>query len=150
LKLKIAWHDPCNLGKMSEPWIHWEGTRGKWGCLVPKEGFSPKEFRRGVNGVYDQPREILSSISGLELLEMPRHHEFSWCCGGHGGAQEAYPELVAYSVSERLEEAKAIGAEAIVSACPYCKQTFLSGLRGSQYSFKIYDITEVISQAISK
>ncbi len=148
--LKTTWHDPCNLGRLSEPWIHWEGTRGKWACLVPKEGFPPKEFRRGVNGIYDQPREILSSIPGLELLEMPRHHEFSWCCGGHGGAQEAYPDLVAYSADERLEEAKAIGAEVIVSACPYCKQTFLSEVKRQGYHFKIYDITEIIAQVISK
>jgi Fe-S oxidoreductase len=81
---------------------------------------------------------------------MPRHHEFSWCCGGHGGATEAYPDLVAYAVSERLEEAKKAGAEAIVSACPYCKQTLLSGVRDRKDSFKIYDITEIIAQAMSR
>jgi glycolate oxidase len=86
----------------------------------------------------------------VEVLEMPRHHEFSWCCGGHGGASEAYPDLVAYSVSERLEEAKSIGAEAIVSSCPYCKQTLLSGVKDRKDSFKVYDITEVIAQAMNK
>jgi len=150
LELKMAWHDPCNLGRMSDPWTHWEGTRGKWACLEPKEGFPPKEFRRGMNGIYDQPRTILSRIPGVEVLEMPRHHEFSWCCGGHGGAPEAYPDLVAYTVSERLEEAKTVGAEAIVSACPYCKQTLLSGTKDRKDSFKIYDITEIIAQAMSR
>ena len=77
IDLKVAWHDPCNLGRMAEPYIHWNGTRGQWGCLQPNEGFQPKEFRRGINGVYDEPRDILASIAGIEVMELKRHHEFS-------------------------------------------------------------------------
>lgn len=146
--LKVAWHDPCNLGRMSEPWTHWEGTREQWGCLKPNEGFRPKEFRRGTSGVYDEPRSILASISGIEWMELKRHHEFSWCCGGHGGVPEAYPDLTSYSVLERLEEAKTTGAEAIVSACPYCKLTFKQGLKNSDYQPQLFDITEIIAEAL--
>ena len=148
IDLKVAWHDPCNLGRMSEPYIHWEGGRGQWGCLEPKEGFQAKEFRRGVFGVYDEPRRILSSIPGLGLVELKRHHEFSFCCGGHGGVPEAYPELTAHTVSERLEEVKESGAEALVSACPYCKETFRAGIREGNHQVRLFDITEIVSEAI--
>ena len=146
--LKVAWHDPCNLGRMSEPYIHWEGDRGQWGCLEPLEGFPSKEFRRGVAGVYDEPRKILSSIAGIELVELKRHHEFSWCCGGHGGVPEAYPELTAHTVSERLEEVKVSGAEALVSACPYCKETFRAGIRERNHQVRLFDITEIVVEAM--
>ena len=148
IDLKVAWHDPCNLGRMSEPYTHWEGDRGQWGCLEPGEGFQSKEFRRGIAGVYDEPRKILSSISGVELIELKRHHEFSWCCGGHGGVPEAYPELTAHAVSERLEEVKISGAEALVSACPYCKETFRAGIRDGNHQFQLFDITEIVSEAM--
>jgi len=146
--LKVAWHDPCNLGRMSEPWIHWEGTRGEWGCLEPKEGYAPKEFRRGTTGVYEGPRNILGNIQGLELVELPRNYENSWCCGGHGGVPEAYPDLMAHAVGERLDEVKKVGAEALVSGCPYCKETFQSGLEGRQDKVQIFDISEIIAEAL--
>lgn len=146
--MKVAWHDPCNLGRMSEPYTHWEGGRGKWGCLEPSDGFKEKSFRRGIKGVYDEPRKILSAMPGLEWEELKRHHEFSWCCGGHGGVPEAYPDLTTYSVNERLEEVKVTGAEAVVSACPYCKETFKKGLKDREQRVEVYDITEIIAEAL--
>jgi len=146
--LKLAWHDPCNLGRMSEPYVHWEGDRGQWGCLEPGQGFAAKQFNRGTSGVYEAPRQILAAIPGVEVLEMKRHHEFSWCCGGHGGAPEAYPELAAYAVSERLEEVKDAGAEGLVSACPYCKRQFQDGFKDRDHQVPVFDITELIAQAL--
>ncbi len=148
LDLKVAWHDPCNLGRMSEPYHHWEGERGKWGCLEPTGKFPAKEFNRGTAGVYDQPRDILAAIPGVEVLELKRHHECSWCCGGHGGVPEAYPDLAAYAVDERLEEVKAVGAEAVVSGCPYCKSQFQAGLKGRDHQVQVFDITELIAGSL--
>ena len=149
IDLKVAWHDPCNLGRMSEPWVEWKGTRGQWGCLRPDEGYPEKEFRRGTSGVYEEPRAILSRIPGIKVEEMVRHHEFAWCCGGHGGVPEAYPELTAYAANERLEEVKATGAEGVVSACPYCKQTLQSAANASGEKIQVFDITELIAEALA-
>ena len=148
LDMKLAWHDPCNLGRMSEPYTHWEGDRGQWGCLEPAKGFEAKQFNRGTAGTYEPPRNILAAMQGVEVLEFKRHHEFSWCCGGHGGVPEAYPDLAAYAVDERLEEAKAVGAEAVVSACPYCKQQFEAGQKKRDHQVQVFDITELIAQAL--
>ena len=70
VNMKVSYHDSCNLGRMSEPWIHWEGKRVKYGCLEPK-----KEFRRGTHGIYQEPRQILKAIPGLDLVEMYRMKE---------------------------------------------------------------------------
>ena len=64
LDMKLAWHDPCNLGHMSEPYTHWEGDRGQWGCLEPSEGFEAKQFNRGTAGTYEPPRNILAAMEG--------------------------------------------------------------------------------------
>ncbi len=37
------------------------------------------------NGMYELPREILKAIPGIELVEMPRNRNRSFCCGGGGG-----------------------------------------------------------------
>ncbi len=59
VNLKLTYHDPCYLGRLSEPWIHWQGQRGTWGRLEPA-----KEFRRGTHGVYQAPRNILQAYKG--------------------------------------------------------------------------------------
>ncbi|MBW1799857.1 MAG: Fe-S oxidoreductase [Deltaproteobacteria bacterium] len=72
------------------------------------------------NGIFDEPREVLNRISGLELIEMPDSREDSLCCGGGGGRiwmetpkGERFSDL-------RVEQAMEVGAEVLVTACPYC------------------------------
>jgi len=140
--MKVTYHDPCNLGRMSEPWIPWEGVRGDWGVFDP-----PRTVRRGIHGVYEPPRDILKAIPGIELVEMVRHHESAWCCGNEAGVKEAFPDVALWTADERLREAASTGAEAIVSCCPACKENFKDALKNGM---KVYDITELIAMAISK
>jgi len=140
--MKVTYHDPCHLGRMSEPWTHWEGSRGEWGLLEPT-----RHFRRGLNGVYEPPRDILRAMPGIELVEMYRHHENAWCCGNNGGVKEAYPDMAAWTASERIREARATGAQAIVTACPACEEIFREV---ADSGMEIYDITDLIVRAIGK
>ena len=97
-------------------------------------------------GLYDQPRDIIKSIPGVELVEMERIKEYAWCCGAGGGVKEAYPDFNTFTAQERIEEAKATGAEALVTACPWCERNFLDTLNGDK--MKVYDIVELVQQAI--
>ena len=138
--MKVTYHDSCGLGRLSEPWYHWEGERGNWGLLIP-----PRDIRRGMNGVYEEPRDILKAIPGLELVEMVRPRDQAYCCGAGGGAREAFPDFALGSAGERLREATHVGAEAIVSACPLCKENFKDA---SKDGLKVYDIAELIAMAV--
>jgi Fe-S oxidoreductase len=143
LPLKVTWHDPCHLGRRSEAHIPWKGTRGKFGRYDP-----PKELRRGTQGVYGPPRNVLRSIPGLELIEMDRIKEYSWCCGSGGGVKSAFPDFALWSAKERIEEAKATGAEALVTSCPWCEANFADALREGKEKMKLYSLVELISQAL--
>ncbi len=142
IDMKLTYHDPCNLGRLSEPWVSWEGVREDWGVFNP-----PRNMRRGIHGVYESPRNILKAIPRIELVEMVRHHENAWCCGNEAGVKEAFPDVALWTASERLREAASTGAEAIVSACPACKENFNDATNNGM---KVYDITEVIAMAIGK
>ena len=101
-----------------------------------------------INGCYDPPRNVLKSISSIELIEMERIRECSWCCGAGGGVMEAYPDFAHWNALERIEEARSTGAEALVTACGWCEPNFKSALKEKGEEFPIYDVVELVLKAI--
>jgi Fe-S oxidoreductase len=147
LPMLLTYHDPCHLGRLGEPWIPWEGVEKK----VFKQMYiydPPKPWRKGTHGVYEPPRDVIKSIPGVELVEMERIKEYAWCCGSGGGVKEAYPDFAIWTALERIGEAKASGAEAMVTACPWCKRNFTDAIKESGARFKVYDIVELMEQVI--
>jgi Fe-S oxidoreductase len=145
--LTVTYHDPCHLGRLGEPWIHWHGKEAKaLGPMIIHD--PPKKYRRGANGVYEPPREILKSIPGLNFIEMHRIKEYAWCCGAGAGVMDAYPDFAVWTGTERLKEAKEVGAKAIVSACPHCKRNFLDTVRATGEKMEVYDLVELVQKAI--
>ena len=140
---QITWHDPCHLGRRGEPYKHWEGKRTEYGLFDP-----PREMSRGVNGVYDAPRNIIKAIPGLKLVEMERIREYSWCCGSGGGAKSAYPDFALSTAKERIEEAEATGAGTIVTACPWCEANLTDGIDGSGSKMRAADILEFVIESL--
>ena len=111
------------------------------------------------NGIYDEPRQVLKKIPGLELNEMPDSRADSLCCGGGGGRiwmetlkGERFSDL-------RLEQATGVGAEVLVTSCPYCITHFeesrltLLDSEGQETEnsevIEIKDITEILQEVIS-
>jgi len=142
---KVTYHDPCHLGRLGEPYLHWQGKEvpGQIRLFEP-----PKEFRRGTYGIYEPPRDVLKSIPGLKLVEMDRIREYAWCCGAGGGVKETNPEFAQWTAKERIEEAKSTGAEAIVTSCPGCEQNLSDAMKGNGNSLKVYDVVELLERAL--
>jgi len=142
---RVAYQDPCGLGRKGEPYIRWKGKEipGHRRLFDP-----PKEFRRGTHGVYQPPRDVLKSIPDLKLLEMHRTKEYAWCCGAGGGVSESNPEFARWAALERIAEAEETGAEALVTACPGCKRSFMDAVRSSGSHLEIYDAVELVAHAI--
>jgi Fe-S oxidoreductase len=99
-------------------------------------------------GIYDAPRDILRRIPGLELVEMERSREHSWCCGAGGGVKQAYPEFSLWAAEERIREAKGTGAAALVTSCPWCERNFKDAVKEYGEDIEVYDIAEIAAQAI--
>lgn len=76
------------------------------------------------NNIFDQPRNILRSVEGLELLEFSRSRETSLCCEGGGGRMFFEVETTYQRNAEvRVLEAVEKGADLIATACPFCVMT---------------------------
>jgi Fe-S oxidoreductase len=143
--LNVTYHDPCHLGRLGEPWIRWEGKK------VPGDRFvfdPPRPYRRGTNGVYEPPREVIAALPGVTLTEMDRIKEYAWCGGSCGGVTDSNPAFAEWTAAERIEEAISTGAEAIVTASPWSEKLFSEVIEKSGGSLKVYDIVELVDQAI--
>lgn len=144
-KLKVTYHDPCHLGRLSEPYVPWKGTRGRFGRLDP-----PKELRRGTFGCYEPPRNVIQKIPNLELVEMERIREYAWCCGAGGGVKAGFSDFSLWVSSERIEEAKATGADVITTCCPFCVTNLSDAIKETKSKLKICDIVELVAKSIEE
>ena len=142
IPMKVTYHDPCNLARLSEPWFHWEPR------YEPPNIAVGKTWRRGDKGVYEPPRDILKGIPGIELIEMERAKDNAWCCGAGGGVGSAFPDFALWTAGERVEEAMTTGAEAIVNCCPHCKEILSRAAEAKRTGMKVYDITELMLRAM--
>jgi Fe-S oxidoreductase len=143
----VTYHDPCHLGRRGEPFVPWAGHEKKVrGQIVVYEPRKPRYT--GANGVYEAPRRILRSIPGVKMVEMERNREYAWCCGSGGGVKEAYPDFSCWTASERIEEAKATGADLLVTACPWCERNFTDAVSHKGEKMKVCDIVELVRDSI--
>ena len=103
-----------------------------------------------ANQIYDQPRKILESIPGLKLIEMERHHQKSFCCGAGGGRMWMEEHIGTRINQMRTDQAIAIKAELIGTACPYCLTMLFDGIKekGKAETMATYDLSELIEQSM--
>ncbi|MBN2060622.1 MAG: FAD-binding protein [Deltaproteobacteria bacterium] len=102
--------------------------------------------------IFEEPRDILKSIPGLEFVEMARNRLQARCCGGGGNVLANNPELAVEMAAERVRDALEVGAEIIVSGCAACKDNLRKGARAipkdERGKISIMDITEIVSKAM--
>ncbi|MFX0004313.1 MAG: (Fe-S)-binding protein [Candidatus Hodarchaeota archaeon] len=146
--LKVTYHDPCHLGRNSEPYEEWDGETLQMMPLVSLN-MPEKPKRCGKYGVYDSPRALLNKIPGISFTEMERIREYSYCCGAGGGVKSAFPEFALETAKNRIEEAKDTGANVIISACPFCSINLHDAIIKKGSNLKFYDISEIVLMAIS-
>ena len=103
------------------------------------------------NDIFDEPRDLLRRISGLELVEMEDYGKQSLCCGGGGGRiWMDTPQKERFS-DVRLKQAQKTGAQILATSCPYCITNFEESRLNLEFDdvLEIKDITEIINEALN-
>jgi len=98
------------------------------------------------NNIIDEPRKILNSVNGLDLVEMERNKDKGFCCGA-GGGRMFLEELEGTRINvNRTEEAVKTNADTIASACPFCMTMMTDGLKTLEKSesVEVKDIAEIV------
>jgi Fe-S oxidoreductase len=145
--LTATYHDPCRLGRLSEPVEPWSGKMiDVLNILTVPDSTRPVRF--GVKGQYDAPRRLLRHVEGLELVEMERSREFAYCCGAGSGVAEAYPAMGDKAALSRLDEARKTGASCVVTACGGCQRHLAATAARHSVDIEVRGIFEFLANAI--
>lgn len=123
-KYRVTYHDPC--------------------CIT----------RANNNNIYDEPRQLLQAIPGLQLVEMPHNREKTICCGGGGGGmwldgfswEHAHTRLSEW----RIAEALSVDAQILAVSCTYETPRFEDAVKstGHEGELVVKDIAELLADAI--
>ena len=102
------------------------------------------------NGIYEEPRNVIASVTGRAPIEMERRKDRSFCCGAGGGRmwmEEATGKRINV---ERVEEAMKKDPGTICVCCPYCMTMFEDGIKGIKADDKVQvlDLAEIVSRAL--
>jgi len=103
------------------------------------------------NGEYDAPRQVLSAIPGIELVEMEKNRESTLCCGGGGG--NFYTDFLGGSENSpariRVREAATTGATVLAVACPNCMTMLEDAVKaeGLEDKLVVKDVSEIVGEA---
>ena len=100
-------------------------------------------------GVYDEPRAVIASIPGVELVEMFSNREHGLCCGAGGGFLGGFDEVAGQVAVERLQQAAGAGAKQLVTSCPTCVVNLKRAVKKAGVDLVVTDIVELINEAIS-
>jgi Fe-S oxidoreductase len=129
LGITVTYHDPCHLGRIGS-----DGVSGT----------------NAFTGLYETPRNILRSIPGLNLVEMERIKDDTFCCGAGSWMKNAYPDFAHTTAMERIAEAGTTQAEALVTHCPHCEENFDASLKKSGSSMEIYNLLDLVLEAVGE
>jgi Fe-S oxidoreductase len=99
-------------------------------------------------GIYDQPRVILNALPGVDLIERYATKENTICCGAGGGMRVFESGSLAEKIGQTaIESAAQEGAEALVTACPFCEMNLAAASRRLNNQIPVYDIIDLIYEA---
>jgi heterodisulfide reductase subunit D len=97
-----------------------------------------------ASGIYEEPRDILKAIKGIELVEMEANRDMCRCCGGGGNLEMVRPDISSAIAQAKIEEIKATGAEIVITSCQQCVRTILTTSRRKKIPVNVIDIIEFV------
>ena len=99
------------------------------------------------NQIYQPPRELLES-AGIEVTEMPRNQERSFCCGAGGGRMWMEEKIGTRINLNRVDEAIATGVEEVAVGCPFCRVMVSDGMVARESSVEVLDVAQALLRSV--
>ncbi len=100
------------------------------------------------NQIYDEPRAVMDAIPGMKRVDMERSRDRSFCCGGGGLMLFYEPKEKMRMGVKRVQMAAEVGANVIVTACPFCMANIEDAIKvaGMEERISAVDFAELVEQ----
>jgi Fe-S oxidoreductase len=92
----------------------------------------------------------LLESAGVEVNEMPRNKERSFCCGAGGGRMWMEEKIGERINLNRVDEAIATGAEEVAVGCPFCRVMVSDGMVAKQSSVEVLDVAQIMLRSVKR
>lgn len=99
-------------------------------------------------GIFEEPRQVIKAVPGIDFVELPMNRTFSICCGGGGNVEMTDPELSAQVAQMKLDAIRDVNAEMVITACQQCVRTIATRSRRTKTELAVKDLTELVVEAI--
>jgi len=109
----------------------------------------PCDLGRGAR-VFEEPRDLIRSIPGVRLVELPRNRENCQCCGGGGNLEMIDAKLSSEIAKRKIDEVLGTGAHAVVTSCQQCVRTMTTFVKRNKVPLDVMDITQLVRKALKK
>jgi len=95
-------------------------------------------------GIFEEPRKVLKSLPGVELIEMGRIKDNAWCCGAGAGVKSGLKEWAVEISEERIKEAEETNAKYLVTTCPFCERNLQDAVEKLKSSIEVIDLCQLV------
>jgi heterodisulfide reductase subunit D len=109
----------------------------------------PCDLGRGAR-VFEEPRNLIRSIPGVRLVELPLNRENCRCCGGGGNLEMIDAKLSSEVAKRKIEEVLGIGAKTVVTSCQQCVRTMTTYVKRNKVPLEVMDITQLVRKALKR
>ena len=169
-KKKLVTHCPHCFNALANEYPHFGGTfdvvhhstliqrliaEGRIKPISTPQGTSAVTYHDSCylgryNDVYDEPRNALAAIPGLQIKEMARNKAAGMCCGA-GGARVWMEEHKGERINQtRIKQAMEVQPDTIAVACPFCKMMLRDGVNELQVeNVQTRDIAELVAESLT-
>jgi glycolate oxidase iron-sulfur subunit len=103
----------------------------------------PCHLRRGQK-VWQQPRNLLSLIDGLDYVELP---EADWCCGSAGSQLITHYETSLKVMDRKLDNLASTRAQVVASGCPGCQMQLNTAIRRVGLQMRVVHPVTLLDEA---
>ncbi|MHA1908002.1 MAG: (Fe-S)-binding protein [Candidatus Thorarchaeota archaeon] len=98
--------------------------------------------------IFEEPREILQAIPGVEFVETDPNRNAAICCGAGGGLRSYDGDLSKKIAADRVKAIEETGATTVVSACPFCETNLIAGAKLIESSIQVVDVVDLLRKSI--
>jgi iron-sulfur cluster protein len=103
-------------------------------------------LRRGC-GVYEEPRQVLRELAGVDISEM---NDCDKCCGFGGSYSFKFPEISAEVLKNKKDAIRASGSTTVAVDCPGCKMQIEGGLETDGSSIRVEHSATLVARRLRR